>query len=281
MPELPEVETVGRGLATALIGDRIARAIVRRGDLRRPLPEGFGQGLTGARVDAIDRHAKYLLVRLDRGLIWLIHLGMSGRMVLTSTAEALDPSPHDHVIVESDGGVRVTFNDARRFGLMDLFPADRVGDHPLLNATGPEPLGGGFDADYLLAAAEGRTSPLKAFLLDQKVVAGLGNIYVAEALYRARLSPRRRAGTLGRRRAERLVEAIRAVLTDAIEAGGSTLRDYVQSSGELGYFQHRFAVYGKEGQPCPDCHCVVEKTGGIARIVQSNRSTFFCPRLQH
>ncbi|MEO3432298.1 bifunctional DNA-formamidopyrimidine glycosylase/DNA-(apurinic or apyrimidinic site) lyase [Inquilinus sp. CAU 1745] len=279
MPELPEVETVRRGLAAALEGRRLVRVVQRRADLRYKLPEGFAGRLTGRRVMTLARRAKYLLLHLDDGMVLIIHLGMSGRMLI-GRAPMPDPGAHDHVVLETEDGTIVTFNDARRFGMMDLVSHNALQLYPPLATLGPEPLGEDFDAGYLSEALTGRRTSIKAALLDQRVVAGLGNIYVSEALFHARISPRRLAATVPGKRAERLVPAIRKVLGEAIQAGGSSLRDYVQASGELGYFQHHWAVYDREGQPCPGCDCDPAVTGGINRIVQANRSTFFCPRRQ-
>ncbi len=287
MPELPEVETVVRGLRPRLEGRRLARVEQRRPDLRFPLPENFARRLTGRRIERIGRRAKYILAQLDDGQALLCHLGMSGRMVIHEpqrahlSAAARKPlDPHDHIIFVTDQGTEIRFNDARRFGMMDLFPGDAMDSHPLLRDLGPEPLGNDFNGPALAAALKGRRTPIKAALLDQKVVAGLGNIYVCEALFGAGLSPRRRAYTVQGGRAERLALSVRSVLARAIEAGGSSLRDYVQADGELGYFQHHWSVYGREGEACPDCDCDPAATGGIARLVQSGRSTFFCPRRQ-
>lgn len=273
MPELPEVETVRRGLERPLVGHRLARVSQRRPDLRWPLPENFAARLTGRRVERLDRRAKFILAHLDDGEVWMTHLGMSGRMFIDPQG-VREPGPHDHIIIETDDGAVVTFQDHRRFGMMDLIAADRLAEHRLLKALGPEPLGNAFSGPVLTAALAGRHTPIKAALLDQKVVAGLGNIYVCEALYRAGISPRRQAYSVAGKRAERLVPEIRTVLQEAIASGGSTLRDYVQASGELGYFQHSFAVYGREGEPCRTCGASVQ------RIVQSGRSTFFCGHCQ-
>ena len=276
MPELPEVETVCRGLAVKLEGRRLVRVAARRPDLRVPLPRGFAKRLQGLKVERIERRAKYILVRLEGGLVLLAHLGMSGRMVV---ANGTPPGPHDHVIFETDDGTEIRFNDHRRFGLMLLASETELATHPLLRDIGPEPLGNAFNDEALSAALEGKKTPIKAALLDQRIVAGLGNIYVCESLYWADVSPRRLAHTCVGARAERLVPAIRKVLAEAIDAGGSSLRDHVQPSGELGYFQDRWAVYGREGEACP--RCAAEKVPcQIKRIVQSNRSTFFCPRFQ-
>jgi formamidopyrimidine-DNA glycosylase len=274
MPELPEVETVRRGLAQCMTGRRIVRAELRRPDLRRPFPPDLALRLDGARVGALTRRGKYILVELDDSGLLLLHLGMSGR--ITAGAADTPPQPHDHVVLTLDDGTVVRFNDPRRFGLLDYIARGQEGAHKLLAGLGPEPLEPGFDAGYLNRALAGKATPIKSALLDQRVVAGLGNIYVCEALYRAGISPRRAAASVVGARAERLVAAIRAVLSEAIAAGGSSLRDYVQANGELGYFQHRWAVYGREGQPCPDCDCAE----GVCRITQAGRSTFFCRKRQ-
>ena len=271
MPELPEVETVRRGLEPVLAGRRIARVTARRRDLRRPLPDDFERRLAGRRVIAIGRRAKYLLFMLDDGQAWIAHLGMSGRLAAAGAGRA--PRPHDHVTIETEDGVAVVYNDARRFGLMTICDGAALDEHPLLRGLGPDPLGNGFGGPVLAAAAAGRRTPVKALLLDQRAVAGLGNIYACESLYRAGVSPRRLGRNLGPARAERLAAAIRAVLGDAIAAGGSSLRDYVQADGEQGYFQHEFRVYGREGEACAAGH-------PVRRIAQGGRSTFFCPRCQ-
>lgn len=290
MPELPEVETVRRGLDAAMTGRVITRAEARRPDLRWPLPADLGARLAGRRVLTLRRRSKYLLADLDSGETLIVHLGMSGRLLVEGAA-ALHPgafhhpvpghSRHDHVVWETDGGPqaggwRVTFNDARRFGAMDLCPTSELGTHRMLSGLGPEPLGNGFGPEVLAAAFRGRRSPVKAVLLDQSVVAGLGNIYVCEALFRAGISPRRAAGRIGAGRVERLAEAIRAVLREAIDAGGSSLRDYRQADGDLGYFQHDFAVYDRTGASCRTPGCA----GKVRRIVQSGRSSFYCPQCQ-
>ncbi|WP_370225816.1 bifunctional DNA-formamidopyrimidine glycosylase/DNA-(apurinic or apyrimidinic site) lyase [Pararhodobacter marinus] len=286
MPELPEVETVRRGLVPAMERKRILQADVRRPDLRWPLPERMAERLTGARVERLRRRSKYILADLDTGETLIIHLGMSGRMTVSGLAEAYVPGEfhhahpltlkHDHVVFDMEGGARVTFNDARRFGAMDLIDTARAEEHPLLAALGPEPLGNAFNADLLAARLKGRKGPIKALLLDQKLVAGLGNIYVCEALHRAGIHPERAGGRIGRARIELLAVTIRQVLQEAIEAGGSSLRDYRQADGELGYFQHTFRAYDCEGAPCPTAGC----DGTIRRIVQGGRSTYFCPRCQ-
>lgn len=273
MPELPEVETVCRGLAPHLEGRVLVSVEQRRPNLRFPFPDRFVERLTGRRVTSVRRRAKYILMDLDDGAVLIIHLGMSGRMLIHPQApESL--GAHDHVVMETDGGTVIIFNDARRFGLMDLTTAAGQGEHPLLRKLGPEPLGNEFSGPGLAARLAGKMTPIKAALLDQAVVAGLGNIYVSEALFMARISPKRLATTVTGVQAERLAKAVRDVLGKAIEAGGSSLRDYRQTSGELGYFQHQFTVYDREGQPCPDCGDLIE------RFVQSGRSTFCCPRCQ-
>lgn len=281
MPELPEVETVRRGLAPLMEGHVITRAEVRRPDLRWPLPERMAERLTGQRVQALRRRSKYILADLSGGEVLLIHLGMSGRMLIAPPEGALamvgdyvhatgTPAKHDHIELTMDSGARITFNDPRRFGMWDLFR----GSHPLLDGIGPEPFSNGFSPAWLGAQLAGRRTPVKAALLDQGNVAGLGNIYVCEVLFRAGIHPATLAGSLTEAQVDGLVPLIRAVLAEAIEAGGSSLRDYRQADGELGYFQHAFRVYGREGAPCPTCGAPV------ARIVQSGRSSFFCPDCQ-
>jgi formamidopyrimidine-DNA glycosylase len=282
MPELPEVETVRRGLTPALEGRRIERAEVRRDGLRRLFPPRLAERLTGARVERLGRRAKTLLLELDTGETALVHLGMSGRMTVSGAGLGVyvhgdgAGAKHDHVVLHAEGGAVVTLNDARRFGVVDLWPTDALGEHPMLRGLGPEPLGNGFDGPALAHRLAGRRMPMKAALLDQRIVAGLGNIYVCEALHRAGVSPRRQAGRVSRARIEGLVPAIRAVLEEAIEAGGSTLRDHRTAEGAPGWFQHRFRAYGREGEPCPTDAC----GGRIRRIVQSGRSTFHCPSCQ-
>jgi formamidopyrimidine-DNA glycosylase len=282
LPELPEVETVRRGLEPVLRGRRIERADVRREGLRWPFPPDMAARLTGATVNAVRRRSKYLLIDLDGGETLIVHLGMSGRILISgagagvSDRERAVPEKHDHVILDMAGGVRITLNDARRFGSMDLCETQALDAHRLLASLGPEPLGNAFDASVLAGRMAGSRAAVKAVLLDQRVVAGLGNIYVCEALWRAGVSPLRQALTVSEAEAEDLVRAIRAVLEEAIAAGGSSLRDFRQANGELGYFQHSFAVYGREGEPCarPECD------GRIERDVQSGRSSFHCPQCQ-
>jgi formamidopyrimidine-DNA glycosylase len=278
MPELPEVETVMRGLRAALEGRRIVRAAAHRPDLRWPLPAGLARRLTGARVLGFRRRGKYILMRLDGGDSVLLHLGMSGRM-LVEKAGRNDVTLHEHLVLETDAGWRVGFVDPRRFGSVDLVPTGEEDAHKLLRELGPEPLDAAFDVARLSEALAGKRTPIKAALLDQKIVAGLGNIYVCEALFRAGISPLRSAHTVPGARAVRLVPAIKDTLTEAIAAGGSSLRDYVQPDGELGYFQHAWKVYGREGAMCERCPGK-PVCQGIRRVVQSGRSTFYCPRVQ-
>lgn len=278
MPELPEVETVMRGLRARLDGRVITRAIVRRADLRWPLPPDLAARLTGARVLGMRRRGKYILVRLEGGVSLLLHLGMSGRIAI-GPAGRNDTVPHEHIVIETEDGGRIAFVDPRRFGSADLVASDAEEQHPRLAELGPEPLDGAFTPATLSAALRGRKTSIKSALLDQKIVAGLGNIYVCEALFRARISPMRQADSVAGRRALRLVPAIVETLQAAIAAGGSSLRDYVQPSGELGYFQHAWKVYGREGLPCERCPGAPLCTG-IRRIVQGGRSTFFCRRTQ-
>jgi formamidopyrimidine-DNA glycosylase len=279
MPELPEVETVMRGLAARLEGRRIRAARLTRADLRRLIPPGLAAALTGARVTGFRRRGKYMLMRLESGQSVLIHLGMSGRMVILPPGSNQPPPNHEHLVIETEEGFRIGLVDPRRFGLLDLLPTEAEDSHALLREMGPEPLEPGFDARMLSEALAGRRTPIKAALLDQRIVAGLGNIYVSEALFRARISPQREASSIPGARAARLVPAIRETLTEAIAAGGSSLRDYVQPDGELGYFQHAWKVYGREGEFCAHCGdgglCP-----GIRRITQAGRSSFFCPRSQ-
>lgn len=279
MPELPEVETVMRGLRACLEGRVIVRAEARRPDLRWPLPLGLVGRLTGARVLGFRRRAKYILMRLSGGDSVLLHLGMSGRMSITPLRPSAPVLLHEHIALETDDGWRVGFVDPRRFGMVDLVPTMDEDEHRLLAGLGPEPLDDAFTPAVLTAALGGRRTPIKAALLDQGVVAGLGNIYVSEALFRAGISPRRLARSIGGERGRRLVPAIKETLTEAIAAGGSSLRDYVQPNGALGYFQHAWRVYGREGIACERCPgppgCL-----GVRRIVQSGRATFYCPRTQ-
>lgn len=267
MPELPEVETTVRGLEKVLLGRRIVRVEARRGDLRRAFPADLGQRLTGAAVKSLGRRGKYGLIDTDRGDTLVFHLGMSGKW-------RIDPNelhPHDHLLIETEEGRRLALNDPRRFGSVDLVPSDQVEEWGPIGELGPEPAQ--LDAGWLRERIRGRKAPIKALLLDQRIVAGLGNIYVCEALHRARIGPRRAAGRLSRDSIAHLVDAIGEVIAEAIEAGGSTLRDFARPDGELGYFSKRFAVYDREGQSC-SCG------GTVRRIVQGGRSTFYCPTCQ-
>ena len=283
MPELPEVETICRGLQQAVAGRTLVDVVQRRPDLRFPFPPDFADRLRGRRILRIARRAKYILAHLDSGAVWLTHLGMSGRLTIGSGPPPT-PGTHDHVLMQTDDGQHLVYTDPRRFGFMDLFPEGGVAAHPRLACLGIEPLDGEvpsrLDGRCLSRLLKDKATPLKAALLDQTLIAGLGNIYVCEALFRAGLSPIRAAGTVKGARAARLARAIQEVLTDAIEAGGSSLRDYVQASGELGYFQHHWAVYDREGHPCPGCTCDLARTGGVRRIAQGGRSTFYCPQRQ-
>ena len=292
LPELPEVEYTRRQLQRAMAGARIRRVLLRRPNLRYAFPADFARRLEGQAVRQVTRRAKYLLVELASGDVLLMHLGMSGSFRVLRGGDRITPGKyhhrrsrrlaHDHVVFYMANGAVVTFNDPRRFGMMKLVARSALDREPLLRALGPEPLGNAFDAATLARACRGKRASLKAALSDQRVVAGLGNIYVCEALHRARLSPRRPASTIGSRagapngRAQRLVEAIKAVLADAIAAGGSSLRDHRRTDGELGDFQHDFRVYDRAGRPCPTPGC----KGAIRRIVQGGRSTFFCPVCQ-
>ena len=278
MPELPEVETVRRGLEPHLEGARLSRVIQNRADLRFPLPQDFVHRLTGARIDRLSRRAKYLLAELDTGETLVAHLGMTGRFLIGARQPgafhqpAGDDPKHTHLVFETDRGGRIAFNDARRFGYMDLIRTDQLHAHAYFRGMGPEPLGPDFNAKALEAALVGKKQNIKVTLLDQRIVAGLGNIYVSEALHRTRIHPERAAGSLKPAELKRLVGAVQQVLDEAITAGGSTLRDFRAADGELGYFQHSFRVYDREDDPCPTTSC----HGVIRRIVQGGRSTFFC-----
>ncbi|MFT6531124.1 MAG: formamidopyrimidine-DNA glycosylase [Limimaricola cinnabarinus] len=282
MPELPEVETVRRGLAPAMEGAVIETAHVNRPDLRWPFPERMAERLSGQRVERLRRRSKYILADLSGGETLIVHLGMSGRMTVSGVTlgdfHHAHPTPqkHDHVVLEMANGARVTFNDARRFGAMDLAATEAVEDHWLLREIGPEPLGNAFDEAYLVERLRGRMVPIKTALLDQRVVAGLGNIYVCEVLHRAGIDPRRKAGRISAARIASLVPLIRVVLEEAITSGGSSLKDYRQADGAMGYFQHGFRVYDREGAGCATPGC----GGTVERIVQSGRSTFLCARCQ-
>ncbi len=292
MPELPEVETVRRGLQPVMEGRRILSVATRRADLRFPFPERFTERVAGRRVTALGRRAKYLMADLEGGDVLIMHLGMTGRFIIEQAGRATEPgefareitrhAAHDHVVFEVEGDARITYNDVRRFGFMALAPRAEIERHPLTRGLGVEPLGNALTPELLAGLMAGKAAPLKAALLDQRLIAGLGNIYVCEALHRSGLSPRRAAGTLATKdgrptaKAVRLTEEIRLVLEEAIAAGGSTLRDFAHADGSLGYFQHRFKVYDREGDPCPNHRC----SGVVKRLVQSGRSTFFCASCQ-
>ena len=280
MPELPEVETVRRGLEPILVGKQFARVEQRRQDLRFPLPQRFGERLLGRKVKALDRRAKYLLARLDGGEVLVMHLGMTGRFSINGAAK-VPPPKHEHIVFHLGDGTRVRYSDTRRFGYMDLIPSKSLDSHALFKGLGVEPLGESFTAELRALRLKGKATSLKAALLDQRLIAGLGNIYACEALFRAGISPLRLAGTLttsGKptKQTEALVAAVKAVLDDAIKAGGSSLRDYKRADGRLGRFQHRFKVYGRAGKPCAKKGC----GGTVRRIVQGGRSTFYCPTCQ-
>ncbi|WP_299648695.1 bifunctional DNA-formamidopyrimidine glycosylase/DNA-(apurinic or apyrimidinic site) lyase [Sphingomonas bacterium] len=269
MPELPEVETTVRGLTPVLLGQRLASVEPRRADLRKAIPVDLRQRLTGATVTALGRRAKYGTIATDRGDTLIFHLGMSGRW----RVDPVEVEPHDHLLIETDAGRRLALNDPRRFGFVDLWSTADLTAYPPFMAMGPEPLGAALTGGHLRAALAGRRAPIKAMLLDQRIVAGLGNIYVCEALHRARIAPGRQAGRIGLPRLERLVDAIKAVLLDAIAAGGSSLRDFAHPDGALGYFSKQFLVYGREDQ---DCACGVP----VRRRTEGGRSTFWCPACQ-
>ena len=280
MPELPEVETVRRGLAPVMEGQRIERVVQNRTNLRFPFPERFAERLTGAQIMHLGRKAKFLMLALSTDEVLVMHLGMTGRFTVAGDKlgafhhEAGTDQRHDHVVFHLETGARVTYNDPRRFGFMELWPAAQFQAYPRLMAMGPEPLSNGFSEAYLNDALKSRKTPIKSALLDQSVIAGLGNIYVCEALWRAGVSPRRSAATIPGQRAARLVPAINDVIAEAIAAGGSSISDFASASGELGYFQHSFAVYDREGDACRNCGKPVQ------RIVQSGRSSFFCSACQ-
>jgi formamidopyrimidine-DNA glycosylase len=293
MPELPEVETVRRGLEPVLVGNAFARVEQRRADLRFPLPENFGSRLSGRTIEALDRRAKYLLARLDDGEVLVMHLGMTGRFVIDhANGAATEPGAfahserkipkHEHVVFHLGDGTAVRYSDTRRFGLMDLIRVERLEGHALFKGLGIEPLSPAFTPAWLAGRLKGKATSIKAALLDQRLIAGIGNIYACEALFRAGISPQRLAGSLATKsgkptkKTEALVDAIKAVLGDAIKAGGSSLRDYKRADGRLGRFQHRFKTYNREGKPCPRKGC----GGTVRRVVQGGRSTFYCPTCQ-
>lgn len=280
MPELPEVETVCRGLRTALRGKKLVTLETRRKDLRTPFPRDIATACRGAVVEDVVRRAKYILMRFDNGRTLILHLGMSGRMLVEAEKDAAAPQKHDHILFHFSGGTRVTFRDPRRFGLADTCQTADIPAHRFFAHLGPEPFDRTFGAAYLEKTLKGRKTAIKIAIMDQRIVVGVGNIYAAEALFIAGIHPARAAGSLKTAEIRKLAAAIRAVLKRAIAAGGSSLRDYVQTDGNLGYFQHRWAVYDKQGQACKGCACRLQKTGGIAKITQGGRSTFFCPQKQ-
>jgi formamidopyrimidine-DNA glycosylase len=281
MPELPEVETVRRGLEPILVGNEFARVEQRRPDLRFPLPQHFGERLTGRKVEGLDRRAKYLLARLDDGEVLVMHLGMTGRFSINGAAKT-PPPKHEHIVFHLGDGTRVRYSDARRFGYMDLIPNGALSEHALFKGLGVEPLSPDFTPEFLARRLKGKSASIKSALVDQWLIAGVGNIYACEALFRAGISPLKPAGALATKsgkptkKTEALVAAVKAVLEDAISAGGSSLRDYKRADGRLGRFQHRFKVYGREGKPCQRKGC----GGTVRRIVQGGRSTFYCPTCQ-
>jgi formamidopyrimidine-DNA glycosylase len=292
MPELPEVETVRRGLELAFTGARIEAVEQRRRDLRFPFPKQFGKRLAGRTVLSLGRRAKYLLADVDGGDVLVMHLGMTGRFTITARDKVREPGAfyhetgrdraHDHVVFHLSGGTDVIYNDARRFGFMLIIARAKLGEHPLFKGLGIEPLGNELSGETLAQLFAGKKAPLKAALLDQRLIAGLGNIYASEALHRAGLSPKRSAGTIAGRggapteKTERLAKAVREVLNEAIVAGGSTLRDYARTDGSVGEFQHSFRVYDREGERCETLGC----SGHVRRTVQAGRSTFYCARCQ-
>ena len=288
MPELPEVETVLRGLEPVMVGQKIRNAEIRRPDLRWPFPKNMSERLTGVTILRLHRRSKYILCDLNSGETLLIHLGMSGRMIISHAGNVSDdllgnfqykpstPAKHDHVILDMMDGTRISFNDTRRFGAMDLIETNNLFNHKLIKLLGPEPLGNEFNSPYLYSKLKGKTAPIKSALLDQRIVSGLGNIYVCESLWRAGINPKRLSGKVSRKKNDVLVPIIRDVLREAISAGGSSLKDHRQTNGDLGYFQHTFAVYGREGKKCNSVNC----SELVKRIVQSGRSSFYCAKCQ-
>lgn len=276
MPELPEVETVCRGLASVLPGHTISAVTQNRADMRIPFPATLGK-IINSKITSIDRRAKYVLIRLSDGQTLILHLGMSGRLLIHDNTKKYIPDKHDHLILQMDNGTSIVFNDPRRFGLTALAQTKDLAQHRFFVHLGPEPLEKAFTAAYLAEKIKGKKIAIKLAIMDQRVVVGVGNIYASEALFTADIDPQRAASTLKPSELKGLVAAIKDVLKKAIKAGGSSLRDYVQTDGELGYFQHHFAVYDRQGQKCRDCTCTIKKTGGIQRITQGGRSTFYCP----
>lgn len=280
MPELPEVETVMRGLEPVLLNAEIQHVDKRRKDLRIPFPRNMKKRLEGRKIIALQRRAKYIQVLLDDHNILVIHLGMSGRISIITAKEKYEIEKHDHLILTLKSGVKIVYNDPRRFGMIFIMGQDEASTHKAFAHLGPEPLGNEFSAPVLVERLKGKKTSIKQALLDQRIVVGVGNIYACEALYQSGISPLKSAHLIKGERAEKLVEAIRDVLSRAIKAGGSTLKDYRHADGELGYFQHNFTVYDQENNPCPSCDCDITRTGGVKRIVQSGRSTFYCAKKQ-
>lgn len=275
MPELPEVETVCRGLARVMTGNKIKAVSTARKDLRIPFPRDM-QSIEGQRVTKISRRAKYILISLNKDKILIIHLGMSGSLVIKNKGEHYKPAKHDHMVIDFDNGTRIIFNDPRRFGLVALTHVQDMPRHKLFRHLGPEPFDKKFSASYLGNKLKSRKAAIKLSLMDQKIVVGVGNIYASESLFFAGIDPRRKSKSLTMPEMKKIVAAVRKVLTAAIRAGGSSLRNYVQSNGELGYFQRHWAVYGKEGQKCKGCRCDIKKTGGVQRLIQGGRASFYC-----
>ena len=277
MPELPEVETVCEGLRRSVLDEKIQTVTLNRPDLRIPFPKNMRERLKGHKVKSISRRAKYIIAHFGNSLVLAIHLGMSGRLMILGAAEEYKKQTHDHMVIKMESGKAVVFNDPRRFGMVYLLHEDDLDTHKAFKHLGPEPLGNDFSAPVLKEKLKNKKSAIKTAIMDQRVVVGVGNIYACEALYRSGIHPNRPANTIKGKRADKLVQEIRNVLGEAIAAGGSSLKDYRHTDGELGYFQHRFSVYGREKEKCPACDCDNKKTEGVRRIVQSGRSTFYCP----
>jgi len=280
MPELPEVETVMRGLEPVLLNAEITHVDKRRKDLRIPFPRNMKRRLEGRKITSLQRRAKYIQVLMDDDNILVIHLGMSGRVSIIEAAEKYKHEKHDHLILTLKSGIKIVYNDPRRFGMIFIMGQDEAHTHKAFSHLGPEPLGNEFSAPILIERLKGKKTSIKQALLDQQIVVGVGNIYACEALHQSGISPLKKAYLIKGQKAQDLVDAIRDVLSRAIKAGGSTLKDYRHADGELGYFQHNFKVYDQEKNACSICDCDINKTGGVKRIVQSGRSTFYCPRKQ-
>ena len=280
MPELPEVETVRRGLEQSILGHQILKLTQNRADLRVPFPDNFATHLEGRIIQTLSRRGKYILIHLNDEQIVILHLGMSGRVTIIEDHQQYTPAKHDHLVILLKGGTQIVYNDARRFGMVMLSDEKSIDQHKSFAHMGPEPLGNHFSGTQLFENLKTKKTPIKNALLDQSVVAGLGNIYVSEALFYAGIRPDRIANSLTTKETGTLYNCIISVLNEAIKAGGSSLRDYQNTKGDMGYFQHHFAVYDRENHPCNGCSCSIEKTGGIKKIVQAGRSTFFCPQKQ-